>query len=86
MTVKDYNEHFLPKIEQAETFIHLFESAIRHMDENTVDKTEVYKQFMIRGYDEETVETILTALDYYREHEGINKLKQKQVSHYQFVR
>ena len=40
MTVKEYNQEFLPKLERAEEFIRLFESAIRHMDEKIVDKNE----------------------------------------------
>ena len=73
MTVKEYNEEFLPKIEHAEEFIRLFESAIRHMDERKVDKNEVRRHFELRCYSEETKKTILTALEYYKEHEGINR-------------
>ena len=33
MTIQEYNNDFLPKIERAIEFVTLFESAIRHMDE-----------------------------------------------------
>ena len=77
MTVKEYNEEFLPKIEHAEEFIRLFESAIRHMNEKIVDKNEVRRHFELRCYSEETKETILTALKYYKKHEGLDKLERK---------
>lgn len=76
MTVREYNKEFLPKIEKAEMFMLLFESAVEHMDEKCVDKDEVMKQFNIRGWSEETKQTILTALDYYQEREGLEKLEQ----------
>lgn len=75
MTVKEYNKEFLPKIEKAEMFILLFESAIEHMDEDVVDKNEVRRHFELRCYSEETKKTILTALNYYKEHEGLNKIE-----------
>lgn len=75
MTVKEYNKEFLPKIEKAEMFILLFESAIEHMDENVVDKNEVRRHFELRCYSEEAKKTILTALNYYKEHEGLNKIE-----------
>lgn len=75
MTVKEYNNEFLPKIQRANEFIMLFESAIRHMDEKVVDKDEVMKQFEIRCWSEETKQTILTALSYYKRHEGLDKLE-----------
>ena len=75
MTVKEYNTEFLPKIQIAREFINLFESAIQHMDEKKVDKDEVMKQFKIRCWSEETKETILTALSYYKRHEGLDKIE-----------
>lgn len=75
MTVKEYNNEFLPKLERAEEFIRLFESAIRHMDEKIVDKNEVRRHFELRCYSEETKETILTALRYYKKHEGLDKIE-----------
>ncbi len=75
MTVKEYNTEFLPKIQRAREFINLFESAIQHMDEKKVDKDEVMKQFKIRCWSEETKETILTALSYYKQHEGLDKIE-----------
>lgn len=74
MTVKEYNKEFLPKIQRANEFIILFESAIQHMDERIVDKNEVMKQFNLRCWSEETKQTILTALSYYKKHEGLNKI------------
>lgn len=75
MTAKEYNKEFLPKIQHAQEFIMLFESAVRHMDERIVDKDEVMKQFRIRCWSEETKETILTALRYYKKHEGLYKIE-----------
>lgn len=75
MTAKEYNKEFLPKIEKAEMFILLFESAIEHMDENVVDKDEVRRHFELRCYSEEIKKVILTALNYYKEHEGLNKIE-----------
>ena len=74
MTIKEYNKEFLPKIQRANEFIMLFESAIQHMDERIVDKNEVMKQFNLRCWSEETKQTILTALSYYKKHEGLNKI------------
>ena len=75
MTVKEYNQEFLPKIQRANEFIMLFESAIRHMDEKLVDKSEVMRHFQLRCWSEETKQTILTALSYYKKHEGLNKIE-----------
>lgn len=74
MTVKEYNNDFLPKIEHATEFITLFESAIQHMDETKVDKEEVKRQFELRCWSEETKQTILTALNCYKKHEGKDKI------------
>lgn len=78
MTVQEYNHDFLPRIEQAREFVRLFESCIDHMDDALVDKDEVRRQFEIRSWSEETMQTILTALSYYKEHEGLNKLEGEQ--------
>lgn len=75
MTVQEYNQEFLPRLERAEEFIILFESAIRHMDDKIVDKNEVRKHFELRCYSDETKETILTALRYYKKHEGLDKIE-----------
>ena len=75
MTAKEYNKEFLPKIEKAEMFVLLFESAIEHMDESVVNKDEVRRHFELRCYSEETKQTILTALNYYKEHEGLDKIE-----------
>ena len=77
MTAQEYNKEFLPKIEQAEEFINLFENAIEHMNENIVDKNEVRRHFELRCYSEETKKTILTALRYYQQHEGLDKIEHK---------
>ena len=77
MTVKEYNNDFLPRIERAREFVLLFESCIDHMDDKRVDKDEVRKQFQIRSWSEETKQLILTALSYYKKHEGIDKLEMK---------
>ena len=75
MTVKEYNQEFLPKIQRANEFIMLFESAIQHMDERIVDKDEVMRHFTLRCWSEETRQTILTALSYYKKHEGLKKIE-----------
>ena len=75
MNVTEYNKEFLPKIQRAKEFITLFESAVQHMDEKTVNKEEVMKQFRLRCWSEETKQTILTALSYYKKHEGLDRIK-----------
>lgn len=82
MTVSEYNNEFLPRIDRAREFISLFESSIRHMDDKVVDKNEVYRQFKIRCWSEETKQTILTALEYYQKREGLDKIcgSQKKTS------
>ena len=74
MTVEEYNHSFLPRIQRAKEFVSLFESSINHMDGLRVDKGEVRRQFGIRCWSEETKQIILTALDYYKRHEGLEKL------------
>ncbi|WP_281692928.1 hypothetical protein [Agathobaculum desmolans] len=74
MTVQEYNHDFLPRIERAREFVRLFESSIDHMNDSIVDKDEVRKQFRIRSWSEETKQTILNALDYYRKREGIERV------------
>lgn len=74
MTVREYNRDFFPKIQRACEFVSLFESAIKHMDVQKVDKDEVYKQFSVRCWSEETRQTILAALAYYKRHEGLDKI------------
>ena len=74
MTVREYNREFLPKIQRAREFVSMFESAIEHMDVKKVDKDEVYKQFRVRCWSEETRQTILAALAYYKKHEGMGKI------------
>lgn len=74
MTVQEYNYEFSPRIERAKEFVRLFESSIDHMDSSIVDTNEVRKQFRIRSWSEETKQTILTALSYYKKHEGLDKV------------
>lgn len=78
MTVREYNQDFLPRIDRAREFVSLFESGIEHMDDARVDKSEVRKQFKIRCWSEETKQTILTALGYYKKHEGLDKLEREE--------
>lgn len=75
MTVREYNNEFLPRIDHAREFVTLFESAIQHMDSALVDKQEVTRQFELRGWSEETMQTILKALSYYKKHEGLEKIE-----------
>lgn len=75
MTVEEYNHDFLPRIQRAKEFVLLFESSINHMDSSRVDKDEVRRQFKIRCWSEETKQMILIALDYYKKHEGLERLE-----------
>lgn len=73
MTVQEYNHDFLPKVERAREFVLLFESSIDHMDDALVDKNEVRRHFKTRSWSEETKQTILTALSYYKKREGLDR-------------
>lgn len=75
MTVQQYNDEFLPMIDTASCFISMLELEIDHMDKELVDTEEVRRIFKIYGWSEETKEIILKALEYYRQHEGIEKLE-----------
>lgn len=75
MTVEEYNKFFYPKVSKAEGAIRLMDSAINHADISDRDKAEVRRIFEIYNWNDETKDTILTALEYYREHEGIGKLE-----------
>lgn len=75
MTVEEYNRDFLPRIRRAKEFVSLFESSINHMDSSRVDKDEVRRQFKVRCWSDETKQMILTALDYHKRHEGLERLK-----------
>ena len=74
MTVREYNHDFLPRIQRAREFISLFESSIGHMDSARVEQAEVLRQFQIRGWSKETKQTILKALAYYKQREGLEKI------------
>lgn len=75
MTVREYNKEFLPKITGANCFISLFENIVSHIDKEKADHEEIWRIFKIYGWSEETKQIILTALEYYRIHEGIEKLE-----------
>lgn len=75
MTVREYNKEFLPKITRAKCFISLFENIVSHIDKEKADHEEIWRIFKIYSWSEETKQTILTALEYYRIHEGIEKLE-----------
>lgn len=74
MTVKEYNTVFLPKIDAASCVISCMENDFK----KTKDYDGCMRELKILGWSEETKSTILTALDYYRQHEGIDKLEIKQ--------
>lgn len=74
MTVKEYNKEFYPKISCASSFISLFENIVSHIDKEKANHEEIWRIFKIYGWSEETKQTILTALECYRIHEGIEKL------------
>ena len=74
MTVKEYNHEFLPNVMQAELLIKNIDKAISHMNFGDKEKDEVRRILKIYGLDDEVKNIILTALEYYRVHEGINKL------------
>lgn len=75
MTVKEYNKEFLPKIKKAKILIEMMDKIIDHMDIDEDGRNEVKRILKIYGYSDETKETIVKALEYYRIHEGIDKLK-----------
>ena len=75
MTVKAYNKEFLPKIKKARILIEMMDKIIDHMDIDEDGRNEVKRILKIYGYSDETKETIVKALEYYRIHEGIDKLK-----------
>lgn len=75
MTVKEYNKEFLPKIKKARILIEMMDKIIDHMDIDEDGRNEVKRILKIYGYSDETKETIVKALEYYRIHEGIDKLK-----------
>lgn len=62
MTVRDYNEEFLPKIDTASVFIH----SLNHAIAKTNDVDECMRQLGCIGWSEECKETIKIALEYYR--------------------
>lgn len=75
MSVADYNNRFLPMIDKANYFISRLDSAIDHMDHHKVDKDEVRRILALYNYDGETIHIIRTALEYYKQHEGLKKLE-----------
>lgn len=75
MTVQEYNNEFLPKIDRASSIITRMELAIEHMDIGDPGRKEVRRILALFNWSEEAKETILTALEYYREKEGIEKLE-----------
>ena len=75
MTVKEYNKEFLPKIKKARILIKMMDKIIDHMDIDEDGRNEVKRILKIYGYSDETKETIVKELEYYRIHEGIDKLK-----------
>lgn len=75
MTVKEYNSEFLPKIKTASILIKMMDKIIDHMDIGEDGRNEVKRILKIYGYSDETKETIIKALEYYRIHEGIDNLE-----------
>lgn len=75
MTVQEYNNTFLPEIDHASCFISRLELAVDHMDIGDPGRKEARRILELYGWDEEAKNTILTALKYYRIHEGIDKLE-----------
>ena len=56
-------------------FFQMMDKIIDHMDIDEDGRNEVKRILKIYGYSDETKETIVKALEYYRIHEGIDKLK-----------
>lgn len=76
MKVCEYNNEFLPKIDGAKMLVNNLELAIDHAEISKEDKTNIRKHLAIHAcWSEETKDTILKALEYYRIHEGTNKLE-----------
>lgn len=71
MTVKEYNESFLPKIDAATCVISNMENDLK----KTNDYPGCMRELKLLGWSEETKQTILTAMEYYKKHEGLEKIR-----------
>lgn len=76
MPVKYYNSTFLPMIDRARGFIDRFELIIDHMDKEKVDHDEVRRLFNLYGLNDELKEFIVTALEYYKQRNGLDCLSE----------
>ena len=63
MTVKEYNNEFLPKVDRAWGFVDNLDSAMYKTD----DRENVMKQLACIGWSDECKETIQTAVKLYKE-------------------
>ena len=70
MTIKEYNKQFFPKVNKAFCFI----SNLEHAAQKTDNYEETMKQLSCIGWDEECKETIITALEFYK-NSIVEKLK-----------
>lgn len=57
---------FYPKIKRAEIFVAQIDSSIEHAMVSDEAKAEIRRQFAILGWSDEVQQTILTALDVYK--------------------
>lgn len=64
MTIKDYNTILYPKISHATVFV----NGIEHAIQKTNNPNETQKQFRCIGWSDECKETILAALECYKQY------------------
>lgn len=75
MTVKEYNKEFLPKITTAKhvlTFMEQEFQKVKYISEDAYE--QCMTELKCLGWNEEIKDVILNALEYYRIHEGIEKI------------
>jgi len=73
MTVKEYNEEFLPKIDTAFCFVSNLDNSMYKTD----DRENVINQLTCIGWSEECKETVQLALEFYR-NSVLNEIKSTQ--------
>lgn len=75
MTVQEYNNDFLPKVDQASLIANGLEKIIRHAEIGRVGYEEVMRTLKVYGWSEEVQKTLNDALELYRTEKGIKQLK-----------
>lgn len=76
MTVNEYNKDFLPKINAAKLALTFIEQGLEKVKGISQDAYEQCRsELKYLGWDEEVKRIALEALDYYKIHEGVKKIK-----------